>query len=123
MLRTINGYKIEFSEKPIQFTLPKLQNFNMEEIELIDNEVKELLEKGAIRLSSTEKDQFISNIFLVKKKNGKYRPVINLKKLNDFVEYNHFKQETLDYILKSVKKNSYFTSLDLSDAYFLFNCH
>jgi hypothetical protein len=53
----------------------------------------------------------------VEKKNGKYRPVINLKKLSEFVQYHHFKMETMDSILSSIKKNSYFVSIDLKDAY------
>lgn len=125
MLKTISGYEIEFNNVPFQhkYSIPKLQSFNEHEIVLIDSEVNDLLKKGAIAPTLEEKGQFISNIFLVKKKNNKYRPVINLKKLNEFIEYHHFKQETLDYILKSIKRNSYFTSLDLSEAYFSISIH
>jgi hypothetical protein len=52
---------------------------------LIDKEVQTMLDKGVILLSSHEKDQFISNIFLVPKQNGKYRTVINLRQLNKYV--------------------------------------
>jgi hypothetical protein len=62
--------------------------------------------------------QFISNIFFIEKKNGKYRPVIHLRKLNEFVEYHHFKMETLETVLNGIKKKSYFTSCDMTDAYF-----
>ena len=44
--------------------------------------------------------------------------MINLKKLNKFVTYYHFKQETLDLILKDIFKGNLFTSLDLTVAYF-----
>ncbi|CAG2236723.1 unnamed protein product [Mytilus edulis] len=74
-----NGYEIEFENKPVQFFMPKIMNFDKTEIELIDNEIQILLSKSAIQISNHEKDEFISNIFLVQKKNGKYRPVINLK--------------------------------------------
>ena len=123
VLKTIMGYKIDFMTEPIQFALPATPNFNATEIKLVDEEVKTLLQKGAIQLSNHEDNEFISNIFLVKKKNGKYRPVINLRKLNEFVEYNHFKQETLDIVLKSINKNNFFTSLDLTDAYFSIPMH
>ena len=82
-----------------------------------------MLNKGAISLSPFEKDQFISDLFLVKKKNGKFRPVINLKGLNQFIKYHHFKMDTLDYILQGIGKNNYFCSLDLKDAYFSIPIH
>ncbi|CAG2238595.1 unnamed protein product [Mytilus edulis] len=93
-------------------------NFDKTEIELIDNEIQILLSKSAIQISNHEKDEFISNIFLVQKKNGKYRPVINLKGLNQYVKYFHFKQENLQSVLLNISKNDYFTSIDLCDAYF-----
>lgn len=118
IISTIKGYKIEFDEKPIQEKIPVPIKFNNKEKALIDKEIVDMLEKGAIKESFDESEQFISNIFLVKKKNGKFRPVINLKPLNQFISYHHFKQETLDLILKGISKNSFFTSLDLTDAYF-----
>ena len=84
----------------------------------VDEQVQELLQKGAIVKTEFSSDKFISNIFLVQKKNGKLRPVINLKKLNQYVEYHHFKQENLKIVLDLVQKNDFMTSADLTDAYF-----
>lgn len=44
---------------------------------------------GAIEKSQHEENEFISNISLLKKKDGKFRPVINLNNLNKFVEYHN----------------------------------
>lgn len=96
---------------------PKETKFSQHEIELIDTEVLTLLEKGAIVKSNHSDDQFISNIFVVQKKNGKYRPVLNLKRLNKFIKYFHFKQESLSSVLSGISKNNFFTSIDLTDAY------
>ena len=79
----------------------------------VDEQVQELLQKGAIVKTEFSSDTFISNIFLVQKKNGKVRPVINLRKLNQYEEYHHFKQENLKIVLYLIPKNE-----DLTNAYF-----
>lgn len=78
ILSTVLGYKIEFEDIPIQFNIPVPINFNKKQTDFIDQEVLDLLDKNAISESKFESNQFISNIFIVKKKNGKFRPVINL---------------------------------------------
>jgi hypothetical protein len=84
----------------------------------VDEQVQELLQKGVIVKTEFSSDTFISNIFLVQKKNGKVRPVINLKKINQYEEYHHFKQENLKIVLDLIQKNDFMTSADLTDAYF-----
>ena len=79
----------------------------------VDEQVQELLQKGAIVKTEFSSDKFISNIFLVQKKNGKVCPVINLRKLNQYEEYHHFKQENLKIVLYLIQKNA-----DLTDAYY-----
>ena len=46
--------------------------------------VENLLKKGAVQQVCPQKDQFLSNIFIVKKKHGGNRPVIILKELNKY---------------------------------------
>lgn len=43
----------------------------------------------------------MSTVFLVPKKDGSQRPVINLKKLNEYVQTEHFKMEGI-YLLKDL---------------------
>lgn len=117
ILSTISDYKIEFDETPFQYKIPLPIKFNQKQTEIIDQEVLELLNKWAISKSKFEINQFISNIFIVEKRNGKFRPVINLMKLIKFISYHHFKMETLDVVLSSIKRYSYFVSIDLKDAY------
>ena len=50
-----------------------------------------MLEKQAIKLLKPSKDQFLSTLFLVTKKDTGHRPVINFKKLNRYIPYKHFK--------------------------------
>ena len=47
-----------------------------------DFEIETLLEKGALKIAKPCSDQFISNLFLVPKRDGTSRPIINLKELN-----------------------------------------
>ena len=62
--------------------------------------------------------EYISPIFIVPKKNGEYRMILNLKQLNENIVYHHFKMETFESALKLVKKNCYFASVDLRHAYY-----
>jgi hypothetical protein len=54
-----------------------------------------MLKKGAIRAVNPDPSGFVSNLFLVPKKDGGSRPVINLKNLNTQLPYEHFKMEFL----------------------------
>ena len=62
---------------------------------------------------------FISQLFLVSKKGGGKRPIINLKGLNTFVEKEHFKMESSHMIKDILKPGDWMTKVDLKDAYFM----
>ena len=89
------------SWRPFQVTIWNLILFLFSQyyldhpLSVIDEEITKLLTKGAIRKVSSCPYEFISNIFLVPKKTGVLRPVINLKPLNQFVQRIHFKMETI----------------------------
>lgn len=117
------GYKIEFDEIPVQTFVPKEISFNCEKAGLIDAEIEKLLNKGAIQKCDIELDQFISNVFVVPKKDGSLRPVLNLTKLNGFIHYEHFKQENINFALDLIQKDDFLTSIDLTDAYFSVRIH
>ena len=44
---------------------------------------------------------FLSSIFLVPQKDGGHRPIINLKKFNDFIPHTDFKMEGI-HMLKDL---------------------
>ena len=112
------GYKLEFIQKP-PFQGIKSTLVNTKNLVLLKAEVNTLLEKNAIEIVSKSETQsgFYSTLFLVKKKNGKMRPVINLRPLNRYLRKQHFKMDTLSKVLNLVKQNDWAFSLDLSDAY------
>ena len=84
----------------------------------MDTEVKEKLKEGPIRQASTVKGEFLSNSFLVKKKDGGQRPVISLKHLNTFITCIHFKTEGLQNLRYLLQEGDYICKLDLKDAYY-----
>ena len=89
----------------------------MQEKETMSLEVENLLKKGAVEQVCPRKDQFLSNIFIVKKKDGDNRPVINLKDLNHYIPFLHFKIESLQSLKTLLQKNEYMCKLDLKDTY------
>ena len=122
-MQTVQGYCIEFDSVPFQNILPRQIQFNEEQKAIVNKEVEDLLQKGAIQLSQSEPGQYISNIFIVPKPGGKFRPIINLKHLNEFITYKHFKQEHFKIVLDLIQKNDFFCKLDLTDAYFAIPIH
>ena len=118
VLETIAGYHLEFESTPVQLCLPTPPPFNKCEMNLIDEEVVKLLGKGAIEYVFPCKEEFVSNIFLVPKKTGDMRPVINLKPLNQFMQKIHFKMENIQMALNFISQGDYMISIDLKDAYF-----
>ena len=59
----------------------------------------------------------MSRIFLVTKKDGSYRPVINLRPLNCFIQKHHFKMEGAGMLRNLLQTSDWMCSIDLKDAY------
>ena len=82
ILELVEDYQIPFSSEPKQTKLPNPAHLTKKEESLVDLEIQAMLRTGAIRMVEKSQNQFLSPIFLVEKKDSGYRPVINLKKLN-----------------------------------------
>ena len=93
ILETVAGQFIEFEQQPIQTSLPGQCIMSDKDVQIVDNEIKTLLTKGVIIPSQHEPCEFISPVFLRAKKDGSHRMILNLKSLNQFVLYRHFKME------------------------------
>ena len=63
---------------------------NLDQTYQVQMEIDSMLQKEAICQTSHLKEEFFSNEFLLGKKGGGNRPVINLKHLNQFIPYQHF---------------------------------
>ena len=61
------------------------------------------MSKGVIKAIPFSKENFYSRLFLVPKKEGTYRPVIDLSRLNRFVENFHFQMENVSCLKTFVR--------------------
>ena len=114
------GYEIDFVSSPVQHSMPPDCIMSREMHLICDSEVKALLDKGAIKeVSVNTTDGFISSMFAIHKKTGGWRPIINLKNLNSFIRYKHFKMEGIDCVKYLLQKGDWMVKIDLQDAYFL----
>lgn len=118
ILDMVEHCHLEFTEHPYQQYPKPPVRFNSEEAALIDGEIHQLLNKGVLEETDPSYGQYVSTIFLRKKKNGSYRLILNLKGLNASIEYQHFKMESLTCAIQLMKKNCYMASIDLTDAYY-----
>ena len=119
VLDSVQHYKIEFvAEFPQQEVVPREISFSTQEQYIIEKEIEKLLHKGVIEETTHCVGEYISTIFIRPKKDGTYRLILNLKSLNDHVEYHHFKMDTLQSAIRLMKQNCYMASVDLRDAYY-----
>ena len=82
---------------------------------LVQQKVDELLQEGVIQESHSP---WNSPLFLVPKKDGSYRPVIDFRKVNALTVPDHYPLPVLSELLQSIgKNNTVFTSLDLLSGF------
>jgi len=106
----------------VQERKPKVPSFPSEQLSQIQDF---LLEKAAVTVVDSHSPQieFYSILFLVPKKNGQMRPVINLKALNQWVESPHFKMEGLPSLRDLLRQGDWLLKVDLKDAYLTIPIH
>ena len=118
ILNIVKGWEIPLLEEPVQLKESHQIQMKILESETTDLEVDNMLKKGAIRIAIPKPEQILSNIFVRPKKWGKFRPIINLKQMNYFIPYHHFKMEGLKDVKNILRKGDFLCKLDLKDAYF-----
>ena len=104
------GYKIPFKEIPPIF----FQQSSRPELEA---EVSTLHQKRAVEQVILEDPCFYSRIFLVQKKNAKFRLIIDLSILNSYIAPRTFTMETSQKVRNAIRPGDWAFSLDLKDAY------
>ena len=127
ILESVTGVKIEFTQglRPEQDNV-RSSVFNRIQHAIVANEIETLISKEVVKHSSHEPGEFISPIFLRHKPDGTYRMILNLRAFNEFVQYHHFKMDTLEMAVKMMKPGCFMASNDLKDAYYtvpIFHAH
>ena len=103
----------------VQETDYKVIQFNDAEAAIIEPEIVQLLNKGIIVESPHSQAEFVSSIFVRLKKNGvDYRMILNLKELNKFIVYQHFKMDSLKTVTDLMSQGCYMVSIDIKDAFY-----
>ena len=115
------GYTLPFKQRPHLTRFPLIQNGyssptrNMYLKEALISLINKLVVEKVVVKSSLA---FYNRLFLVPKPNRKWRPILDLSRLNVFLNTGTFKMETPETIHLSLKTGEWVTSLDFSDAYF-----
>src|SRR5690554_2266736 len=109
--------QLELDQQPqLQHPSPT-RHFSQKEKTLIQEEINSLMKKKAIEEVPPDKKEIFSNMFLVPKKNGSKRPVLNLRPLNAYVVPQRFKMESLQIVKQIIQHKDWMGSIDLSDTY------
>ena len=117
ILEVVQGKPIDWLETPVQLKEPRPLTFSKEENLLVDQEVQKMLDLRVIEPCVDAPGQYVSTIFLRDKPDGGKRPIFNLKTLNQYTEYVHFKLEGVPALIEQIQQNDYQYKIDLSNAY------
>ncbi len=122
VLRTIrSGYTFQFGRNPPRFDGVHLTVVNSaSKASVLQHELSSLLQNLAIEeLPQSDVERgFFSRYFLVPKREGGLRPILDLRRLNFSFYKGKFKMLTIKPIMSQVQEGDWFVTIDLKDAYF-----
>lgn len=90
------------------------RRFAAEQLQIIDEEVKKMLDAGVIQLSHSP---HVQEVVLVKKKSGEWRFCIDFRKLNQHLIFDNYPLPRIQDLLRHVQHARFFCSLDLRAGY------
>ncbi len=121
VLQTVEkGYRIQFGAPPPPFKGLCLTSTNPEQALVLEQEVSSLLRKEAIEVVPPldRESGFYSRYFVVPKKDGGLRPILDLRLLNRSVSRLKFRMLTVKQVVSQIRSKDWFVTIDLKDAYF-----
>nr|CAH7733256.1 unnamed protein product [Callosobruchus chinensis] len=96
ILSWVTGYEIPLVCVPYRREIPYNYSFPPKELQLMRKAIAELMDMGAVVHCAPVEGQYLSKIFLTDKANGTKRFILNLKQLNNYVQYFHLKWKTIE---------------------------
>ena len=117
ILSDVLGASTELSANLGQHRLPG-HSFKEHEYSVVHQEIQKLIQKEVIMKVKYSPGQIALGIFLLPKKDGTFRLILNLKRLNEYLTRHHFKMDSLQTIIKLVTLNCFMASIDMKDAYY-----
>ncbi len=121
LLRTIRlGYAIQFAWRPPKFRGIRFTSVKPADAPVLRAEIAVLLAKDAIEPvpPADMRSGLFSPYFIVPKKGGGLRPILDLRVLNRALHKLPFKMLTQKRIFGCVRPLDWFAAIDLKDAYF-----
>ena len=115
-----NGYVLPFLSKPnlVRFPLILSEYKTLQKDQALADCIQSLLSKNTNeRVEHVKSLGFYSRLFLVPRPHQRWKPVIDLSRLNTFLHVEKFKMETPESIRTSLVPGEWVSSIDLSDAY------
>ena len=115
------GYVLPFQSKPYLTREPTITSCYVDphRNSYLLEALHQLLNKNAVELVQNPQSLgFYNRLFLVPKPNNRWRPILDLSKLNNFLKTQTFKMETPETIRTSLQTGEWVTSIDFKDAYF-----
>ncbi|KAI2645137.1 Transposon Ty3-G Gag-Pol polyprotein [Labeo rohita] len=126
VLHTVErGYRIQFGAPPPPFNGVSPTLVGPEQGLVMEQEVATLLRKEAIEVVPLHEREsgFYSRYFIVPKKDGGLRPILDLRLLNRSVKRLKFKMLTIKQVVSQIRSEDWFVTIDLKDAYFNVSIH
>ncbi len=121
LLRTIRlGYAIQFARRPPKYRGIHSTTVRAADAPILRAEIAVLLAKDAIEPvpPADMRSGFYSPYFIVPKKSGGLRPILDLRILNRALHRLPFKMLTPKRIFGCVRPQDWFAAIDLKDAFF-----
>jgi len=117
ILNIVRGSVLELTKPRPRRLAAHTPSFSHDETMKIQQEINSMLDKEAIKPVSEDQVQYMSHLFLRPKKDGTFRPIFNLKSLNRFIQYRHFKVDGMKELKNIIMHDDWMITVDLKDAY------
>src|SRR4029434_3264773 len=121
VLRTITkGYVLQFARPPPPFSGVIQSVVQQEQSHFLREDIVSLLRKETLSIVPPEEKTsgFYSRYFLVPKKDGNYRPILDLRVLNKALMPLRFRMLNPRRLVQFIRPSDWFITIDLKDAYF-----